>query len=501
MKKTLNNFFDEANSEEIEGLVKRNAAPEISADTLSSVKDKVYAKTNLKKENKPNQSVWLRFGAIAACFLLIVGAVIAVPMLWEDESGDFTEPEDTEGKSDIPIVNIQVPSSAPQYYGSESSGASSSGGEAAEIIPDGISVVAEFIDALPDTYTFFDDWKQTEFRLIRLRTLSLVTGTEMADEFYYVVPVGYMTDFSVYDSFVIYHMGQFGYDFSVLYNATKQCAESIDTVIFGYNVENYGFLGTHFMAFDSDDNIDLRLWSSTDAWSTMTKSWLGEYGSFTKKDAEAEALDWGCGAVDRYVHRLDGLSAEAKDLLEKLRAFESGIYAPSSTNKLWYGPDTGLSCRRYINGFATNETVILRNEGAPIRSKASFSEEETAALPDLPSAYATVKDYFENGAIIPPHIRNYGEMKNTVNGIFGWYAKTEEGVIGIVRVTWCYVSDEYDLCFDDAYYTVKYGSDECKAIDRDALLDMLGNYESTYIFSGEYDELGKVYDRGNIPVP
>ena len=85
MKKTLNHIFDEANAGEIENLVKQNAAPEVSADTLSAIKDKVYAKTNLKKEKKPPIRIWLRFGAIAACFALILSAVIVVPMLREDD--------------------------------------------------------------------------------------------------------------------------------------------------------------------------------------------------------------------------------------------------------------------------------------------------------------------------------------------------------------------------------------------------------------------------------
>ncbi len=38
-------------------------------------------KDRLRQKNKKPKSVWLRFGAIAACFLLIVSAVIAVPML------------------------------------------------------------------------------------------------------------------------------------------------------------------------------------------------------------------------------------------------------------------------------------------------------------------------------------------------------------------------------------------------------------------------------------
>jgi len=49
MKKTLSNIFDEANANELEKLVSQNAASDVSADTLSSIKNKVYTKTKLKK--------------------------------------------------------------------------------------------------------------------------------------------------------------------------------------------------------------------------------------------------------------------------------------------------------------------------------------------------------------------------------------------------------------------------------------------------------------------
>ena len=41
----------------------------------------VKQKDKLRQNNRKQKGVWLRFGAIAACFLLIVSAVIAVPML------------------------------------------------------------------------------------------------------------------------------------------------------------------------------------------------------------------------------------------------------------------------------------------------------------------------------------------------------------------------------------------------------------------------------------
>lgn len=78
MKKTLNQVFDEANANEIDTLVKQNPAPIISDDTLSSIKERVYTKTNLNKKKKSAKKVWFRLGAIAACFVLIVSALIVM---------------------------------------------------------------------------------------------------------------------------------------------------------------------------------------------------------------------------------------------------------------------------------------------------------------------------------------------------------------------------------------------------------------------------------------
>lgn len=92
MKKKLNEIFDEAKPEELDQFSDELKAPELSPEVLASVKGKVYAKTKLKKEKKNNKNVWLRFGAIAACFLLIVSVIIAVPMLREGDPGVIPGP-------------------------------------------------------------------------------------------------------------------------------------------------------------------------------------------------------------------------------------------------------------------------------------------------------------------------------------------------------------------------------------------------------------------------
>ena len=48
----------------------------------------VEQKDRLRQKKQKTKGIWLRFGAISACFLLIVSAVIVVPMLREDDPGN-----------------------------------------------------------------------------------------------------------------------------------------------------------------------------------------------------------------------------------------------------------------------------------------------------------------------------------------------------------------------------------------------------------------------------
>lgn len=448
-------------------------------------------KLQKKASNSKAKGIWLRFGAIAACLAIIAGAIFLVPMLREDDPGEIPGPggilppgtDNENEKNNIPILNTQAPSSAPQYYGSEKSEA---GGTSAEVNTEGISVIARLLEILPDIYTFYDDWKQTEFYLLKMETIKLLKGEKMTDTFYYIVPERFMRDFAVFDKFVIVDMAQYGYEHSVLYNKTQNRAEGLDIVLLGYLNTYFDPMGENFMAFDADGNF---VWSPSE--------WLNnKYANgYTLAQAEEEH-SYADGY--RYVHTLESLIGEAADALEYIKSFENGLYIPDGDGwKAAYSPEVQLGFRRYINGFATNESGMIYLDSASY-SKAKFTKEDENALPDLTSAYAAVKNAFENGEILPPHIQKYEEMENTTYGIFGWYAKTEDGIIGVVRVTWCYLSDSYKLHFDDAYYIVEYGSNECKAIERDLLLEKLGQYEKDYVYTGKYDEYGKA--RYVIPV-
>ena len=320
----------------------------------------------------------------------------------------------------------------------------------------------------------------------------------MTEEFLYIVPVDYMTDFSIYDKFVLIHMMQFGYEYSVLYNTTQGCLEQQNTVLFGYQSFSSSYLSTGFQAFDANGNLDMRLWKSTETWINTTQGgWEYYANGYTLSQAEEENRS----ESNLRVHLLKYLTEDSRDVLSKITSFENGIYIPSSSlNLLYYSSMAYFPVVRYINGFATNERICIENQAwrgedrdSIFFTKAQFTKEDLSALPDLPSARAALINSFENGEITPPHIQNYNEMKQLYHGIFCWYAKTENGVIGVLRVNWMYASaDRSRECYDDAYYIVEYGSNVCNPVDRDALLERIGEYETTYIYTYPYDENGKI---------
>ena len=463
------------------------------------VEEFVQKSEQIEKQKRSN-GIWLRLSALAACIALIVSAFFVVPMLWQGPTELVNpDPFDVSNRPAIPILKVLPPSSSPMYYGSEGS-VDSVGGVNNLIRIVGMSVTATWVETLPDTYTFFDDWEQSEFRLIKMKTVTTLKGSKMVDEFYYIIPVDYMTDFSVFDKFVIEDMSQLGYEYSILYNKTQDCAEHIDLVLFGYRFSGADYMGSQMMVFDSNGNFDERLWTSTDEWKSSTEYALKENTIETIEQAEEAARPTkpDVNAETPYVHSLKSLTGEAVDVLLQISSLENGVYVPLHYNKLSQDPEVQLRAVRYISGFPTNETICIDSEyysypGSISFTKAHFTEDDLNALPDLKSAVAAVSDSFYAGEIPPPHIQNYEQLYLNSHGIFGWYAKTDNGIVGIIRITWNYREKigSGDRSLDDMYYVIEYGSNECKPINRNDLLERIGDYETTYIYTGEYDETGK----------
>ena len=103
MKKNLNNFFDEATPQELDQFSDELNAPKLPDEVLGSIKNKVYVKTNLTKEKKNKRSLWLRFGVIAACLVMILGVFIFALILRENNS-EILSDNDTD--ADVKTENL-----------------------------------------------------------------------------------------------------------------------------------------------------------------------------------------------------------------------------------------------------------------------------------------------------------------------------------------------------------------------------------------------------------
>ncbi len=443
-------------------------------DALNGIDYDLVEEAREKKGTK--KSVWIRWVAAAACICVIAGCSLVFPGLPEGQ--ESTESAESKDEGKLPIKGVQVSDNAPLFYGSEGSiGGSSS----AEIDTSGISVTMKAVEMLPDTYTIYGGWRQNKNRLVRVELISLLKGKRMVEDFYLMIPEGYETDYTVYDVLFAEDLLQVTYEKAVLYNASQKCAEQITLPIFSWT-------HTTLMAFDAEGNFDVSLWHSTDRWrkSTAYSEEYIEEGfdlSMAEEKARSETYD-----AEHSVALLSDLPQETASIAERILNPENGIYAYYINYGLYgLSPTVQLTCRRYINGFATNEYVWIGGGYEAEYSKASFTDKDLETLPNLSGAMQAVKEAFDAGQITPPHIEGYGDMKQEAYGIFGWYAKTAEGVVGIVRVNFCYDS----WYFDDAYYVIEYGTEECAPITRDELLTLLGEYETTFVYDGEYDERGK----------
>lgn len=129
MKTNLHELFDGAKPEELEPFSDALDAPDLPPETLSSVKEKVYAKTGLKPGRKRYKNIWFRFGALAACFALVVSAIVLIPVwrkvpVWEnaqytaEEIAELFELYKDNAASTNAYTKIYVPDAKYLYIGS-----------------------------------------------------------------------------------------------------------------------------------------------------------------------------------------------------------------------------------------------------------------------------------------------------------------------------------------------------------------------------------------------
>lgn len=182
MKKKLNDILDEMTPEELDRLSTELNSEHLPNEVVSSIKEKVYAKTNIvntakiKSENRTPMGVWIRMGALVACFALIIGAIALLPTFREDDPSDVINTDESlsfdndKGTSIVPSAATTVAAATVAATKKEGTpqkpmGDSSFGGEGAPppmFLFDQPEDFSKFVGAASKSAKEFEEYYNTE---------------------------------------------------------------------------------------------------------------------------------------------------------------------------------------------------------------------------------------------------------------------------------------------------------------------------------------------------
>lgn len=458
------------------------------------------------RKKKKQKHILLRFGAIAACFVLIVSAIIVVPMLREDDSEITTSPDATDH---TPIV-FDATVSPEKLNGSNSEfivGPSVSvGGGFADLAPpkfefdtSAFVVKARVVVNHPDLYNKLDvypEYKPNTYRLIQMESLEVLHGENVPQYFLYLIPNALFIDMSVYDSLMI-SMIQLGTENYVLKNGTKNQMESFELPIF-VDYQEHPELG-NIIAF-SDGVFDESLWQK--------ESWKYGYqfGVYYLDNPEAGDLVVMRGDTDRDVvkeikSRIEELkewlgdqyqvptpltlhfsTQVAKDAIEYVKPFENGVFSQD------YAPYVGngqLIFRRFINGCQTEETITIDLLTEEVTySEVKYTKEDMSCLENIAVHLAEKAKEYSAKIPTPPHTDTKGKELLCLN-VYAWYVKVDGNLYGVIKTCWRYKDKDnwYVQYYDDSYILYDMTESTAVNISRDDLVNIVGTRN---VYSGQY---------------
>lgn len=447
--------------------------------------------------------------SLAACICLIIGALITFPLLLKFVRSRVQAPMDNEPPATYTPITLDemlhpgmISGSSLEFIVGSSQNSLGAGG--AEAAPpkfefrctSSFIVKATVSECRDDIYCELDvlsDRKPREYRLILMKTEEVISGEGVPAYFLYLMPKHLFTDMSIYESLII-SMKQIGTEHYTLRNVTQNQVEAAYAPVFG-DYQDLPELG-NIIAF-SNGVFDERLW--------QTESWIYGYqfARFYLENPQSGDLVVSRGASESdtikeiksrisesydapKVIRLNFESEDAKKAFEYVKPFENGVF---SQRIEMYSGSPKVIFTRYINGCQTEETVTFDLSDAEwkvTRSDVSYSKEELGKLENIAARISEKAKEYETKLPVPPHVDPEGKKLVCLN-LYGWYAKSDDKIYGIIKTTWIYLEykEEYRIIkyYDDSYTLYDIGSETMREISRDELATIFGPRN---LYKGEY---------------
>lgn len=468
------------------------------------VEEFVERKDRLSKKKRRGR-IWLRWGAVAACFCLVFGAVITVPLLREVAGVDpyhdqtsYVDPGTEQVKNTvlprIPTISAgtQITGAQEVLFGNTDTGTNGNADIAFASFRINTVVEAKVIEVLPDTY-YVPDLHYRYF-VARLSVVDAIRGEGLPQEIYFRFPFYSADVLQGYDTF-IFSLEQVGIENFMMINETQK---EIAYFPHMFEVAYIPDLGYGSVIAFHDGTVDESFWDRVTALygsGRMTKSLAkDQYGDypvgFDTTLAEAkENINTMIQNGDVITSSGDYVTAEDVFITEPSQVIRE-LVAPSPSNVFMqeivvrHDEDRVIaSYTRVINGFLTNEIIHINDftgeNGSFHFHDARFTEEELTKMPDIGEALAQL----ELREMEPPRLQSVEGKKLKYVQATGVYRKVSGKVYGIVRIIWYYTYSDPEgtygiegyLC-DDCYYLYD-AQGNGRIVDRDELRRVIG-YDS-----------------------
>lgn len=456
-----------------------DAVSSIDSDVVArflSMDDRLRGTGRGLSDKRKTKGAWLRFGAIAACFALILGAVIGAPML--RESGGIPAVSTVEGGSRVTGVRERIYGSPELDYGDKST-----------VLAPGFYVntvvQADVVEVLTDV--FYDPDSGLRCHVARLSVVDSIRGEGLPREIFFLFPHYGADILDGYDTFIL-SLRQVGIENYVMVNETKG---EITYFSHMFRVEAVSDLGYGSVIAFRDGEVDESFWEKAshfnvngyieDLLADPESHFPVSHGS-TLEEAKANIVAMAQANGSIYVSEHSGDYLTAEDVFHSAEGEQARAYLePSESNvfmqKIDILPDRIVATyTRLINGFVTDETVTVNGytgeDGNVSRRGEAYNAGDLSSIPNIGEALENLN----LSELKPPHTEIADGMYLKYSKAIGVYRKVDGEVYGIVRVTWCYtcpgVTNGYRM--DDCYYLYDENGNG-STVERDELRALLGD--------------------------
>lgn len=448
----------------------------------------IEQKERLRQKKQKAKGIWFRFGAIAACFLLIASAVIVVPMLRDSDDNPIINPPNKDVPSISTITNgNKITGKQELLYGDPSSG---NEGEAEMIAPGfyiNTVIQANVIEVLHDYY--YTPNLSMRYLVARLSVVESIRGSGLPTEILLRFPYYASDIFDGYDTF-IFSLQQVGVENYMMINDTKREVTYFPHM---FEIEMVDDLGYGSVIAFKDGKVDASFFDKADhfkiggyitnalqdpslylypvSFDTTLDKAKSNIKELAQKSSDESMFvsDTPCDYITVDDIFVSDEGKQIKNYLEpsELSVFMQEIYSREDRVVATY--------TRVINGFVTEEMVTINGytgeNGNVSQSDTRYAETDLTKIPNIGEALANMN----LSELKPSHIVIVDGMNFKYSSAMGVYRKVGEKVYGIIRVMWYYTYPERTngYIMDDCYYL--YDQDgNGSIVERDELKELIG---------------------------